>query len=383
MIYLDHHATTPCDRRVVEAMLPWMTETFGNPHSDHAMGRQAAEAIDRSLGDIASVVGAPADSVVVTSGATEANNLAIRGLCQHPRQTRRHVVSVVTEHPSVLDVLDVLKRDGFRITLLPVDSLGQLDLDQLADTINDDTALVSVMAANNEIGTLAPMRKVAEICHSHGALLHSDATQTLGRLHFDMAGTDVDMVSFSAHKGYGPKGVGFLVAGNGNRRVRLMPQIVGGGQQRNLRSGTLNPAAIVGMAMAVSLADQELEADRMKIGLLCDQLWQGLCGAIEGLTLNGMPWGSEERLLGNLSFSVPRIQGDAWMTATPDVAFSTGSACSNAKADPSHVLIAAGLSESMARQSVRLGVGRGNASAQIEQAIALLVNSFERVSSHL
>jgi cysteine desulfurase len=365
-------------------MLPWLTDSFGNPHSEHAMGREAAEAIARSLESIAQCIGAATDSIIVTSGATEANNLALRGVGHHPRNQRRHIVSVATEHPAVLDVLDDLRRDGFRITVLPVDQAGNIDLDQLASVIDDDTALVSVMWANNEIGTVAPIKTIAEICHDRGTLLHSDASQTVGRLDLDIVDADVDLVSFSAHKCYGPKGIGLLVAGNGNRRVRLKPQIVGGGQQRNLRSGTMNPAAIVGMAAAVTEATLDL-CDRVNhLNRLRDQLWQGISAAIPGCTLNGPPLesttDSRQRLAGNLNFTVPGIEGEAWMAATPDVAFSTGSACSSTTAEPSHVLTAIGLPESLARQSVRLGIGRPTSIADIERATELLAKSYARIS---
>ena len=378
MIYLDHHATTPCDARVVQAMLPWMTENFGNPHSDHAMGREAAGAIERSLQSIASVIGAHTDSLIVTSGATEANNLAIRGVCQHPRQKKRRLVSVETEHPAVLDVLEDMRRDGFQVTLVPVDSSGFVDLGALASAIDDDTALVSVMWANNEIGTVAPMKQIAKICHDRGTLLHSDATQTPGRIEVDISTTDVDLVSFSAHKAHGPKGIGVLVAGNGNRRVRLRPQIVGGGQQQNLRSGTQNPASIVGMAKAFEICEDEREA---YVGKLRDQLWNLLARKIEGLTLNGPPLDSPDRLPGNLNFSVPGIEGEAWMVATENVAFSTGSACSNTKAEPSHVLRAIGLSESLARQSVRFGIGRNTTEEEISAAAKELLASYQHLAA--
>ena len=382
MIYLDHHSTTPCGRLVVEAMLPWLTDAFGNPHSDHAMGREAAQAIDRSIDTIATCTGAPADSIIVTSGATEANNLAIRGFCDHPRQKRRHVITVATEHPAVLDVVQGMVRDGFRVTVLPVDSVGNLDLDQLADSIDDDTAIVSVMWANNEIGTIAPMKAIAEICHDQGTLLHSDATQTLGRIEVDVAETDIDLVSFSAHKCYGPKGIGFLVAGNGNRRVRLKPQIVGGGQQRSLRSGTMSPALIAGMAAAVTGASLDLCGRVEELNQHRDELWQGLGRAIGDLGLNGPELNSTNRLAGNLNFSLPLVEGEAWMAATPNVAFSTGSACSNVNAKPSHVLSAIGLSESIARQSVRFGIGRSTTGKEIQEAVESLTASFQRLSSH-
>ncbi|TWT52893.1 Cysteine desulfurase [Rubripirellula amarantea] len=380
MIYLDHHATTPCDARVVETMLPWMTEKFGNPHSDHAMGREASEAIEQALQTIADVIEAPVDSLIVTSGATESNNLAIRGACLHPRQKKRHIVSVATEHPAVLDVLEDMRRDGFRVTLVSVGADGTVDLDHIARVIDDDTAMVSVMWANNEIGTINPIELIAELCHDRGVLLHSDATQTLGRIPVNVIGSDVDLTSFSAHKAYGPKGIGILVAGNGNRRVRLRPQIVGGGQQHNLRSGTLNPAAIIGMAKAFQLCKEELAASTDRINALRAQLWNKLSQKITGLTLNGPALDSSLRLPGNLNFSVPGIEGETWLVATDDVAFSTGSACSNTKAEPSHVLRAIGLNESLARQSVRFGIGRHNTEDEISLAVDRLVMSYEEIS---
>ena len=382
MIYLDHHSTTPCDPLVVEAMLPWFTEKFGNPHSDHASGREAADAIDRSLNSIADCLGATSNSLVVTSGATEANNLALRGICLHPRQKRRRIITASTEHPAVLDVVADLAKQGFETTVLPVDAEGHIDLDQLSDSIDDDTAIVSIMWANNEIGTVTPIKAIAKICHDRGTLLHSDASQTLGRMEIDVRDADVDLVSFSAHKCYGPKGIGILIAGNGNRRVRLRPQIVGGGQQSQLRSGTMNPASIVGMAAAVSVATQDPGERLLQINGVRDRLWRGLRDRVGDLSLNGPTMESGDRLVGNLNFAVPRIEGEAWMSATPGVAFSTGSACSSVSAKPSHVLSAIGLSESTARQSVRFGVGRGTTPSEIEDAIELLSASFENLSSH-
>jgi cysteine desulfurase len=380
MIYLDHHSTTPCGPQTVQAMIPWLTEAFGNPHSDHTPGRQAAEAIDRSLESIASCIGCQPDALVVTSGATEANNLAIRGVCDHPRQKRRHIITAATEHPAVLDVVQALTKDGFQATILPVDSVGHIDINQLADSISDDTAIVSIMWANNEIGTVAPIRQIAELCHARGTLLHCDASQVLGRLDVDVVKADVDLVSFSAHKCYGPKGIGLLIAGNGNRRVRLKPQMVGGGQQSSLRSGTMNPASIVAMASAINAATQDLPDRVHRINRLRDQFWSGLQNAIDGLALNGPGLDAPDRLVGNLNFSVPMIEGEAWMAATPDVAFSTGSACSSVSAKPSHVLSAIGLSESAARQSVRFGIGSTNTAEEIKQATVLLATSYQRLT---
>ncbi len=355
MIYLDNHASTRCDPRVVEAMLPWFAEHFGNPHSDsHAYGRRAGEAIRQAISELAAMLGARADAIVITSGATESNNLAIRGVCTHPRQKRRHIVTVESEHPAVLDVCADLQCEGFRVTRVPVHPSGDplagiVDLDQLADAIDDDTALVSVMWANNEIGAIAPMQQIAEICHARGALLHSDATQAVGRIPVDVQASDIDLISATAHKFYGPKGTGLLVVGNSNRRVRLKPQIVGGGQQRNLRSGTMNTAGVVGIAAALRLCLDEMSQQQSDSRRLRDLLWNNLSDAILGVVLNGPPLPSDHRLPGNLNLILPAIEGSAWISATPDIAFSSGSACSSVEAKPSHVLTALGLSESMAQ----------------------------------
>lgn len=381
MIYLDHHATTPCDPRVVDAMLPWLTERFGNPHSlSHSYGLQAAEAVERSIEAMAAMLDAPADAVVVTSGATESIQLAIRGVCTHPRQKRRHLVTAMSEHAAVLDVVLELEREGFRITRLPVDRTGLLDLRQLSEAIDDDTAIVSVMWANNEIGTVASMRQIADICHQRGTLLHSDATQAVGRIEVRQRQTDVDLLSGSAHKFYGPKGIGFLIAGNSRRRVRLKPQIVGGGQQLGRRGGTMNPAGIVAMATALRLAEEQRQQEAARQRSLRERLWAELCNAIAGLRLNGPALDSDQRLSGNLSVTLPGIEGSAWMTATPEVAFSSGSACSTAEEHPSHVLTAIGLSESEARRSVRFGIGRFNTEVEIERAAKLLVASYRKLA---
>lgn len=389
MIYLDHHSTTPMDKRVVEAMLPWLTTGFANPHSDHVMGRQAADAIEQSLDEVAGQLGVGADHLVVTSGATEANCLAISGFCNHPRQKRKHVVSVATEHPAVLDVLMDLKRDGVRSTIVPVipngseqagsEMAGLVDLDQLAEAITDETGLVSVMWANNEIGSIAPMRQIADLCHQRGALLHCDATQAIGRIPTNVREADIDLLSLSAHKFYGPKGIGLLVVGNGNRRVRLRPQMVGGGQQRSLRGGTLPTAMIVAMAKAMQMGVHELIAENKRISGMRNLLWQRISESIDGVQLNGPAIDSPNRLPGNLNFSVPGVEGETWMTATPEIAFSTGSACSSADPTPSHVVLAVTGSESLARQSVRFGVGRGNTEIEISRAADLLIESYRRL----
>lgn len=387
MIYLDNHATTPCDPRVVERMLPFFSQQFGNPHStSHEMGRAAAAEIDQARQTLAACIGVPADAIVFTSGATESINLAIDGVCRHPRQKKRHVVTSTIEHPAVLDVMTRLEKDGFRVTRVPVhpqDSpfAGQLDLERLAETVDAETALVSIHWANNEIGVVQPMAEIARICHAAGALLHSDATQALGRISVDAHATDVDLISGSAHKFYGPKGVGLLTHAGGaaGRRVRLVPQIVGGGQQRNLRSGTLSPANAVAMATALHYACEEIVVTVSRVRELRDRLWAGLCDGIPGLQLNGPPLPGELRLSGNLNAMLDGVEGEAWMSACPDVAFSSGSACSSVDAKPSHVILGLGRNESEARRSVRFGIGKFNTANEIDVALERLVGGYRRL----
>ncbi|NNE00973.1 MAG: cysteine desulfurase [Pirellulaceae bacterium] len=386
MIYLDNHASTRCDPRAVEVMLPYFSEHFGNPHSgSHEFGRRAAAGVDAALHDIAKVLNVPTESIVFTSGATESNNLAIRGVCLHPRQKRRHIVTVTTEHPAVLDVFDEMEQEGFRVTRVGVlqrgdPQAGVVDLNELADAVDDDTALVSVMWANNEIGAIAPISEIADICHERGALLHSDATQAVGRIPVDVKTTDIDLLSATAHKLYGPKGSGILIVGNSNRRVRLKPQITGGGQQHHLRSGTVNPAGAVGFAAALQLCVREMDAAQEKTRELRKMLLDNLSSEIAGLIINGPEIEGEHRLAGNLNMILPGIEGSAWMSATPDVAFSSGSACSSVEPKPSHVLTAIGVSESEARRSVRFGVGRFNTPEEIQHASEKLNASYKRVA---
>lgn len=365
-------------------MLPWLTERFANPHSDsHEAGREAADALNAASVKLATSINAAPETLLITSGATESINLAMRGVMTHPRNRRNAMVVCSTEHPAVLDVAADLQNGGVEVVSIGTDREGRIDLDQLADCVNDQTALVNVMLANNEIGTIAPIDEVARITHHAGALLHCDATQAVGRIPVDIAAMDIDLLSASSHKFYGPKGIGFLIAGNGNRRVRLRPQIVGGGQQRGLRSGTMNPAGIIAMSQALELAIESQPSDSVRIASLRNRLWSQLSDRIDGLLLNGMPLGlgdrSDDRLPGNLNFRLPTVEGESWMAATPGIAFSSGSACSSADPTPSHVLSAIGLSESEARRSVRFGVGRFTTEDEIDLATQLLVTSHQKL----
>jgi cysteine desulfurase len=384
MIYLDHHATTPVDPRVVEAMLPWMTVHFGNPHShSHLVGRKAAEACEQAFATIAALIGADADQLVLTSGATESNNLAIDGVMRHPRQRRRHIITVATEHPAVLDPVARLGREGFRVTVLPVRqqdqaACGLVDPEHLRAAIDDDTALVSIMWANNEIGALQPIAELAEIAHAAGALFHTDATQALGRVPVNVDTADVDLLSGSAHKFYGPNGVGFLYIGS-KRRTRLRPLVEGGGQQRGLRSGTLNSPGLIGMAEALRICVEGLPSTADQVRSLRDDLWARLQIAFPNIELNGPALRPELRLAENLNVSLADVEGETLMAAAPQVAISSGAACSSVDPRPSHVLTAIGLSESRARRSLRFGLGRQTTANEIEQAVEFLAAGYRKL----
>lgn len=388
VIYLDNHATTRCDPRVVEALVPMLVENYGNVSSrTHVLGRAAAAAYESAIESLASNLGCGGEEVVITSGATESNNLAILGFCTHPRQRRRHVITVASEHSAVLDPVAQLESTGFRITRLPVVAqgdrqAGRIDLDRLSAALDDDTALVSIMMANNEIGVLQDLPAIAELCHARGAVLHSDATQAFGRVPVDVEQLGVDLASGSAHKFYGPKGVGLLYVRRRGRRVRLRPGIVGGGQQQGLRSGTLNSPGAVAMATALRICVEGFPTEPLRIAQLAERLWQRLSSRIDGLQLNGPAREDELRLAGNLNICFPDIEGAALMAATPSLAVSSGSACSATDPEPSHVLIALGLSESEARRTLRFGVGRFNTEPEIDQAADALAASYERLKEY-
>lgn len=367
-------------------MLPLFQEQFANAGSvTHEFGRSVAQIVDTAIADIASAIGATADELVITSGATESNNLALFGACLHPRQKRRKIVSVVTEHKALLDPLDRLEKQGFECKRLAVakqdtDSPGQVDLQQMADAIDEHTALVSVMLANNEIGVIQPIAEIAEFCRQHGALLHCDATQAVGRMPVEVDRLGVDLLSFSAHKFYGPKGVGGLFVRRRERRVRLQAQIVGGGQQNSFRSGTLNTAGTVGMQAALRSCLENMEADSARIAQLRDRLFEILVSQLDRITLNGPALDARSnvdtaRLPGNLNCCFYPIEGQSLMLAMPELAVSSGSACTSAEASPSHVLLALGLTVEQARSSLRFGLGRYNTLEEVERAAALVVQA--------
>ncbi len=388
MIYLDNHSTTPLDPAALAAMLPIFGEHFANAGSvTHAAGRAVAERIDRSIANLSAMIGASDDEVVITSGATESNNLALLGACLHPRQTRRKVVAVTTEHKAILDPLQRLVQQGFEVELVPIlqrpaAEAGLVDMAAMARAIDSDTALVSVMLANNEIGAIQPLRQIAEHCRSAGCLLHTDASQAVGRIPVDVDQLDVDLLSFSAHKFYGPKGVGGLFVRRRERRVRLQAQIVGGGQQQNFRSGTLNTPGIVGMEAALAACLNSLQSDQTRIAHLRDRLFVMLGERCQAMQLNGPSIQGEyadRRLSGNLNCCFYPYEGQSLMLSTPDLAVSSGSACTSAQPSPSHVLQALGLSEEEARSSLRFGIGRFNTLLEIEQAAEWLGNAVSQL----
>ena len=395
-IYMDHHATTPVDPRVVESMLPFFSEKFGNPGSvGHEFGWEAKEAVDLARESIAKALGAKAKEIVFTSGATESNNLAIRGVCESRRRAGNHLISVTTEHKAVLDPLARLGRRGFEVTLLEVEQAGSpragwLDPTRVAETLRDDTLLVSVMLANNEVGVIQPLAEIGRLCKARGVLLHCDATQAVGRIPVDVDSLEVDLLSFSGHKLYGPKGIGGLYIRRRNPSVRLEPQITGGGHEGGVRSGTLNVPGIVGLARAVELCVAEMPAENVRLAGLRERLFHGLSARISDVALNGPKWDilsqSETfspsgglRLAGNLNVSFAYVDGEALLMSMGTLAVSSGAACTSANPEPSHVLRALGISEDLTRSSLRFGLGRFNTEAEVDRAIALVAEAVTRL----
>ena len=370
-IYLDHHSTTPCDPRVVSAMMPYFTTKFGNAASKtHAFGKVAAEAVERAREQIASLIHAQPAEIVFTSGATESNNLAIKGVVDFYKTKGNHVITVATEHPAVLDVCRALEKNGgIRLTVLPVKPDGLLDLDILRAAFTPETILVSVMVANNEIGVLQPIAEIGRICREKGVFFHSDAAQALGKVPINLESLAVDLLSMSAHKLYGPKGVGALYVRKRNPRVRLPPQIDGGGHENGMRSGTLPVPLIVGFAEACAIAGREMTPEANRVLGLRERLWKLIFETFDHVRLNGS---LESRLPGNLNVSFEYVEGESLILGMADVAVSSGSACASAKLEPSPVLQALGLNEPLARSSIRFGIGRFNTEAEIDQAFALL-----------
>ncbi len=387
LVYMDNHATTRVDPRVVEAMLPYFSEKFGNAGSaGHAFGDEARAAVDVSRELIATAIGADAMEIVFTSGATESNNLAIRGVVERERRRGNHLISVTTEHKAVLDPLARLVRRSYDVTLLGVEQAGSqragwLDPQKVADALRDETCLVTVMLANNEIGIIQPLADISRICKERGVLVHCDATQAVGKIPVDVNALGVDLMSFTAHKIYGPKGIGALYIRGRDPIVRLDAQIFGGGQQEGRRAGTLNVPGIVGFATALKLCLEELPTAMPRLAALRDRLAAEIMGELADVRLCGPALdelyddGTPLRLPGNLDLSFGNVDGEALLMAMGHLAVSSGAACSSTDSEPSHVLRALGLSEDAARSSLRFGLGRFNTPADVVLAAERVVNA--------
>jgi len=378
-IYMDNQATTRTDPRVVEAMVPYFSEKYGNAASrNHAFGWHAEEAVDRARAQIAELIGADAKDLIFTSGATESNNLALKGAAQMLRRQGNHIITVQTEHRAVLDPCRRLQRDGFEVTFLPVDRCGQVTPREVADAITERTILVSVMPANNEIGTLQPVGEIGQICKERKVLLHTDATQAVGKIPVDVESLQADLLSLSAHKMYGPKGVGALYIRRRNPHVRVEPLFDGGGHERGMRSGTLPVALIVGFGKACELCRQEMANEATRLRSLREKLHAGLRERLDGVTLNGHP---TERLPGNVNLSFADVRGEALLMALKNVAVSSGSACTSASVEPSYVLRALGVPDDLAHSSIRFGLGRFNTDEEVDFVIDEVVRHVRHLRS--
>lgn len=378
IIYLDNHATTAVDPRVAEAMIPYLTEHFGNPASSgHALGWFAKEAVELAREEVASLVGASPKEIVFTSGATESTNLAIIGAARANQHRGKHLITLASEHKATLDACAALESEGFETTVLPVQESGRLDLQVLLDAIREDTILVSVLMANNEIGSLQPMVEIGEICRSRGILFHADVAQATGKVEVSVGEMCADLLSITAHKMHGPKGIGALYVRRGRPRVKLAPLIHGGGQERGLRSGTLATHQIVGLGKSCVYASEALkngEVERLR--MLRDRLWEILQHGIPGIGLNAS---MADRLPNNLNVSIPDVDAKALLMATRKVSVSSGSACASSSLTPSHVLQALGRSDREQHTAIRFGIGRFNTLEEIEEAGALFVEKVREV----
>jgi cysteine desulfurase len=375
-IYMDNHATTPVDPRVVEAMLPYFTEHFGNAASrSHAFGWSAEKAVELARDQVAASIGASGKEIVWTSGATESNNLAIKGVAEFYRDRGDHIVTAQTEHKAVLDTCKRLEKDGFRVTYLPVDQDGRVNPAAVAAAITDKTILVSIMLANNEIGTINPIVEIGQVVKARGVLFHIDAVQGVGKIPFDVTSSGADLVALSAHKMYGPKGVGALYVRR-KPRVRLTPIIDGGGHERGMRSGTLNVPGIVGFGKAAELCVQEMATESKRLFALRERLRNGIQSQVSDTFINGS---LEHRLPGSLNISFAYIEGEAMLMALKDVAVSSGSACTSSSLEPSYVLRALGVEEEMAHTSIRFGLGRFNTEAEVDHVIKVVVDKVNKL----
>jgi cysteine desulfurase len=376
-IYMDYHATTPVDPRVLEAMLPYFTETFGNAASrNHPFGWEAEEAVEKARKQVADLIAANVKEVIFTSGATESNNLAIKGVAEMYREKGNHIITCVTEHKAVIDTCKKLEKQGYRVTYLPVQKDGRIDLDELRGAITDKTILITIMTANNEIGVLQPIAEIGAIAKEKGILVHTDAVQAAGKVPFNVTEMKADLVSLSAHKMYGPKGVGALYVRRRNPRVLLSEQISGGGHERGMRSGTLNVPGIVGLGKAAELCKAEMATEAERLRQLRDYLNAALHKNLDELYINGSV---EHRLPHNLNISFAYVEGESLLMGINDVAVSSGSACTSASLEPSYVLKALGAGDDLAHSSIRFGLGRWTTKEEVDYVVDKLTNVVQRL----
>jgi len=377
-IFMDYHSTTPVDPRVLEEMLPYFHEKFGNAASrSHQFGWTAEEAVDYARERIAKLIGAQSEKeIVFTSGATESNNLALKGVAEFYKEKGDHIITTVTEHKAILDTCKRLEKEGFRVTYLPVAKDGRVSPDDVAKAITEKTILVSIMLANNEIGTVQPLEEIGKITRAKGVLFHSDAVQGVGKVDFDVQKMNVDLASITAHKMYGPKGVGALYVRRSKPRVRLVAQMDGGGHERGMRSGTLNVPGIVGFGKAADIMAKEGKEEAKKLIALRERLHTKLTSALEEVYLNGS---KEHRLPGNLNVSFNFVEGEAMMMAIKDVAVSSGSACTSASLEPSYVLRALGVGDELAHSSIRFGLGRFNTEEEVDYVANLVIQKVKHL----
>jgi cysteine desulfurase len=376
-IYMDYHATTPVDPRVFEAMRPYFTEVFGNPASrNHSFGWQAEDAVEKARKQIASLIGATAKEIVFTSGATESNNLAIKGIAEMYAEKGNHIITAATEHKATLDTCKRLEKEGVRVTYLQVQTNGLVDLNQLRDAITDKTILISIMYANNEIGVVQPIAEIGKIAKERGVLFHTDAVQAAGKIPVNVIADNVDLLSISGHKIYGPKGVGALYVRRKGPRVQLSAQIDGGGHERGMRSGTLNVTGIVGLGEACAIAQAEMPAESKRMAYLRDKLKDRLMASLDEVYINGT---MESRLPNNLNISFAFVEGESLLMGINDIAVSSGSACTSATLEPSYVLKALGAGDDIAHSSIRFGLGRFNSEEEVDYVAGKVIEVVEKL----
>ncbi len=377
-IYLDYQSTTPLDPRVLAEMMPYLTTKFGNPHSNHSFGWEAAAGVEIARKNVANLIGAAPEDIIFTSGATESNNLAIKGMAYAAYPSKNHIITAVTEHMCVLESCAALARNGFKVTYLPVGADGLIDLAQLDQAITPKTSLVSIMAVNNEIGVIQNITEIGAICMARDVIFHTDAAQAAGKIPLDVSAMNIDLMSISGHKIYGPKGVGALYLRPKN--IQPLALFDGGGQERGLRSGTLSPALCAGLGTACKIAKQDMAKDHDHIHNLAKRMKSEILGSLDGVHLNGS---EKQRYPGNLNLIFDGVKGDALIKRLRNIAFSAGSACSTGRAEPSHVLTAIGLDKAQIEGSIRIGIGRMTMDQEINYAADHIIDAVKKIRTQL